>query len=885
MESVNSMLERLFQSTQRRRPELPVKSRYSQTLNPTYVRVEDKSLKKLKDDLATIQGMVDEDVPTSRVLDAMIVLPSFKHHASHRTRSGEQKTLLFYNTTLRDLLFKAIRERISLQGRGNTTAVVQIVHQYITCDVMREQWWHMILWELLAEFARSRTRSGEGGILSLETPKACSQQSLYLLADVIQVWKIFARTFGVRSRLSQNSKPESATCSDLEAGVRDQFGPSHDWEGLPRLNAMSITNRTLQLRFTSRFLHFFPRKAESPSTTTLAAAAAMTYISIRSAEKSSIISESLSSESRHFMDLITRIIWNTSSDEVAFYARFSNCLKRYGIMHAVIEQLYMEWCSLRQEAINCQRKYITNERVRKLVSLLVKNQYPYSSIEDTEDFMVTEEISLPMAPVELETSKLTSNLRKSARESDGKFALKLWKRQLDQMSTDKLVDESVFVEFLRTFFAVGRPDCATEVWNSMCKHGCKPSTIHWVTLLEGCKKARDLVSLKSIWWRMEAAEMQNTNQAWTVYISGLLLCKDWRSALEAIDKLGKAWKSSVSLTAPTSREVTVSTEQRTTHEADQFIPSMFPINAAISGLLGNHKRDLAQQVLAWAISEKLKPDTTTFNILLRPAVRHDNTEAVHRYLSEMKHHACDPDVVTFTILIDGIFRNPSSAFQTQTPEEQQALMASVFKDMQDNNIKAAPQTYSTILDGLLQPKYFNLPAARAVLARMTEQGLRPTPHTYTILVTHYFSLSPPDLAAIESLTRRIELEKSPVDHVFYDRMIEGYGRVGALDKMLAVLRRMPKEGKRPGWIALLGALNALVQAEEWELVRDLVRDVADEKDGLLRYGSRGWRGEEEFWEFVDDLKRQGVDLPYHREPKESGEDGEYDIGEEMDSVE
>ncbi|MCJ1379534.1 hypothetical protein MMC17_002635 [Xylographa soralifera] len=884
LESVNSMLERLFESTQRAKPDLPVKSRYSQTLNPKYVLVEDSPLKYLKDDLAVIQGMVDKDIPMERALDAMIMLPIFKDRSGHGTRSAAEKSLLLYNNTLQDLLFKVIHERVSFQGGESSAKLVEMVQVYIASDVMREQWWHMILWQLLAEVTKSRTISGEGGLLSSANSDAQFQQSLYLLSDVIQIWKIFAKTFGAPSKLSQISDSKS---SGNAAVAHDHTAQAQDWEGFPSPEAASNLNRGLRPRFSSQFLYYFPKKAESPNTTTLAAAAAMTYVSLRAAEQSSIISKSLAAESKPFMDFVTQIISNTGSDDAAFLSRFSSGLKKRGIVPAVADQLYDEWGSLRQEASDRQgansgkeAKDTVIERTRRLTNKLAASQEMSSSNDDNEQLMITEEISTNMAPTAPKVPLTSNLLRQAAKESDVKLALKLWKRQVEQMSTGRNTNASVFVDFLRTFFAVARPDCATEVWNTMCKHGYKPTTAHWITLLEGCKKTQDLASLKSIWRRMEVAEMRNTNQAWTVYISGLLYCKDWHSALDAVDNLVKVWKSLKAHTASNTTEASFITDERMIHEADQFTPSIVPINAAISGLLGNRKPHLAQQILTWAISENIKPDTTTFNILLRPAVRHDDTESVQRFLGEMKHHACNPDVVTFTILIDGIFRNPSSAFQVESPEAQQALIVRVFKDMQDSNIKATAQTYSTILDGLLHPKYFNLPAARAVLARMTDQGIRPTPHIYTILVTHYFSLVPPDLPAIDGLWRRIELENSPVDHIFYDRMIEGYGRVGAIDKMLAVLRRMPGEGKRPGWIALLGALRALAQAEEWVLVADLVRDVADEKEGLLRFGSRGWRGEGDFWDFVEMLRGRGLEMPGRGGLVESGEVGEEDGGEQ-----
>ncbi|MCJ1289020.1 hypothetical protein MMC34_000552 [Xylographa carneopallida] len=888
LESVNSMLERLFESTRRTRPNLPVKSRYSKTLNPTYVLVDDNPLTTLKHDLDTIQGMMDKEIPTRRTLNAMITLASFKNHSGRGARSDAEKSLLRQNSTLQDLLLKVIHERVSLLGSESKAKLVDLVQVYIVSDVMREQWWHMIFIHLLAEVTKSRTRLSENGSPTLDNSDTQFKRYLYLLSDVIQVWKIFAKAFGNPSDLSRI--PDRDSSSNV-ATTRDDATLVQDWEGLPSPAAVSNINRGLRPRLSTQLLYCFPKKAEGPSTTALAGAAAMTYVSLCAAEKSSIVSDSLATESKPFMNFITQIICNTSSDEPAFFIRLSNGLKKRGIVQGVVDQLFAEWRGLRKEAMDRQRsnsgkgtKDTASEPSRQTTNALIERQEKSVPSGDSDPSMITEDISVILNPVGPKiplTGNLTSNLlRRATKESDLKLALNLWKRQVELMGTREEFNDFVFVEFLRTFFAVARPDCATEVWNTMCKHGIKPTTLHWVTLLEGCKRIQDLASLKSIWRRMEAAGMQNTNQAWTVYISALLYCKDWRSALKAVEYLVKAWKLSNVNSASKSGEAGFTDKQQAVHKADRFAPSIFPINAAMSGLLGNYKPDIAQQILTWAISENIKPDTTTFNILLRPAVRRDNTKAVQQLLSEMKQHACDPDVVTFTILIDGIFRNPGSAFQVQTPEAQQAFIVRIFKDMQDNHITATPQTYSTILDGLLQPKYFNLSAARAVLARMADQGIRPTPHIYTILVTHYFSLAPPDLPAIDSLWRRIELEKSPVDHILYDRMIEGYGRVGALDKMLALLRRMPGEGKRPGWIALLGSLRALAQAEEWGLVADLVRDVADEKEGLLRFGSRGWKGEDEFWDFVEVLRERGLEMPGRGGIARNGEVGEEDGGEE-----
>jgi len=456
---------------------------------------------------------------------------------------------------------------------------------------------------------------------------------------------------------------------------------------------------------------------------------------------------------------------------------------------------------------------------------------------------------------------------KAAEKSDMKAIIQMWTCHQRDLDKGLEADDAIFAEFMTAFFALGSSEYAIKVWTAMSQYGRKPRRRHWLALLDGCKGTRDLASLLSIWQRMKAAKVQLTNQAWTIYITGLLQCKDPATALKAIQEMCQAWKeSSNSESSPTfsSKLDEPAKNKPTINEQDLLVPSIVPINAAISGFLANKQADIAENILKWAISQSIKPDATTFNALLRHAVRRDENEQVSRLLQDMNQHACNPDTITFTILFDGLIRNPRNAFQTSPPEVQQNLIDRFFADMRSNGLAANARTYTVILDSLLSTKRMNVPAARALIARMAVQGIKPTPHIYTILITHYFSLSPPDLPAIDALWRRIEFDGTSVDHVFYDRMIEGYARIGHLDKMLTFLRRMPAAGKTPGWWALLEALRTLVRAEEWDLVRDLVGDV--QEGGVLTAGRvRGWRGEEEFWGMVEELRGRGLEVPGGRE--------------------
>ena len=91
-------------------------------------------------------------------------------------------------------------------------------------------------------------------------------------------------------------------------------------------------------------------------------------------------------------------------------------------------------------------------------------------------------------------------------------------------------------------------------------------------------------------------------------------------------------------------------------------------------------------------------------------------------------------------------------------------------------------------------------------------------------------------------------------------MIEGYASCGEIEEAMAFLRRMPREGKSPSWVAVGRVLEALERAGEWELCGELVRGVEERGEGgLMRFQGfqgmgKGWEG---FWGRVDELRGAG----------------------------
>ena len=474
----------------------------------------------------------------------------------------------------------------------------------------------------------------------------------------------------------------------------------------------------------------------------------------------------------------------------------------------------------------------------------------------------TEIITLRKQSANLVTH-IKSGLLKAVTERNIKYARSLanhFKHLVDTAKLSSEQQEELNGSFLDAYFAMRQTELAIEVWNTMIQSGRPLRQEHWLAMVKGATRCGDLSSLETIWQQVQVAGVSRTNAMWTFYLEGLFQWRQGAKAVAVLEEMGQAWKVALTNSRTNVQEENTSSDPNTTTSQEDCLPAMGPVNIAVLGALRGRRKHQAYKILEWAASFGLQPDVRTYRHLLFNAVSHDDVDEVHRLLRDIESDNISPDVEIFTVLMDFAFRNKESDFQLQSPEEQQEIATKVLADMEDAGIEPDMFTYSTLLSGLLKPSCFNITAARAIMEQMVVKGIRISPHIHTILITHYFSLDPPDLPAIDSLWAKIQLERHPVDHVFFDRMIEEYARIGELEKMLIFLRKMVAMGKLPGWDTLTRILKVLADAQEWGWVQDLLSDVVDER-GLLKYGSRHTRGKDDFWMFVEELRMDGVELP------------------------
>ena len=724
-----------------------------------------------------------------------------------------QEDIVFSATQLnvfRDILLQIAFTRSRYPKRIEITLVSNAVKAYRRHNIMKSWWDQVLLKQLLGYISLTPSYSREA------FPK---EDPSIVLKEIIEVWRLLVHEYGEPAG-SSTVQPKSmhSSSSSLVASLSSAPGGGMRWGRLPS-KTLDAEAHTMPLDISQRFSEHWPRRpGASRQTNRMIIASIMTYDILECAHRQGFMKDSTANDAKTLLRYLTPLL---QEGEVKLELVMT-CLKEEGISKPIAERITQGWRTLPISVIGT----------------------PAS--EDSSNAPQAAPLKPQSTPTLSDAaSKLINALRSATKKTDAALVRSLWQKFKAQIDSNKIEGPSrdvLFSRFLSAFFTNRRHAEAVEVWNFMVATNHQPTLKHWHAMLAGCTAAKDLTSLRVIRNNMLSAGVQSDLGTWTTWIHGLMACGDWQSGLRALEDLGNVWK-------PASFRANESSQGR-------LKPSLVPVRAALAGLAQSDNMDVANAVLTWAQKQNLSLDTQIYNNILRPPARANNEQKVQSVLQDMHAKNCRPDIATFTIILNGLLSGPSSTFHTRPPQEQQSAVLAILDEMERNGLKANTYTYSTILDGLLDPKIFNVPAAQAVIEHMTKNNIRPSPHVYTILTKHFFSLSPPDLAAIDTLLHRTRLEKTPLDPIFWDRMIESYAQVGETEKMLLTLRRMPQQGQSPGWMALLACLKALVEQQEWENVRELVRDVED-VNGVLRHGNGPWKGKDAFWELVGEVRMEG----------------------------
>ncbi|RYP67302.1 hypothetical protein DL771_007320 [Monosporascus sp. 5C6A] len=397
--------------------------------------------------------------------------------------------------------------------------------------------------------------------------------------------------------------------------------------------------------------------------------------------------------------------------------------------------------------------------------------------------------------------------------------------------------------FINTYMALNQPAKALTAWNMLKKIGLSPTLKTWNAMLDGCKKSRNVNAIRNIWAKLVRTGGQLDVAVWTTLVSGLIESGDLEGGLKALEEMTALWKRG-----------------RNDPESRAVRPTIEPVNAALAGLIRQKRMPAAERLLDWAGRQGLEPDIITFNTLLRPMIREERHQDIQRLFATMKKRGIQADAATFTIVLDATLaritppsRSASESELASFKEAQKETVAHVLSQMEAVGLETNLHTYGKMIYLLLQSGGDRATeAVKAVLTHLWEQGYELSPHIYTMLVEHYFSRQPPDLASVGELLLRAQKSRHfakgapEMDRIFYDRVVKGYALADRPATALDLYYRLSEEG----YLVTLGT--------QVELLRVLLRHrLRDEAKGLVdntkrhfeeQNGAAGLDANDSFWQ-------------------------------------
>lgn len=412
--------------------------------------------------------------------------------------------------------------------------------------------------------------------------------------------------------------------------------------------------------------------------------------------------------------------------------------------------------------------------------------------------------------------------------------------------------------FITAFMALQLPDKAIEVWNSMVRKGMSPGVECWDAMIKGHGLARDAHGVNAIWTRFLNSGIRPDAQIWSTRIHSLTISGHWQAGIAAFQEMASTWVNAIKKKAKKGEE----TDYKSLGDIDGIPkPNTNVLNGLVAGLARGKKHEHLTKVFGWARTLGIAMDSFTFNPILASAVRKGDGTSGLEVLERMKTVGVKPDIATYTLLLQLIFRSdqgvsedPAQAIEGERGRQQ--AVADVLKMMFETGLDANAYTFATLVNGVLTSPYSSaedsLAAAYMILDHMEAMKIPMSSQVYTNLLTHHFNMTPPDLAAIEALFSRARQDRRiNLDAFFFDRLIEGFAKCGEIGKMTAALGQASKRNRVVSWRAMTEVVKALVCFGDRVRAGELA-EIMRREDGSDDH-RRSPTGRTTFWSTVETL--------------------------------
>ncbi|KAL2825571.1 hypothetical protein BDW59DRAFT_145989 [Aspergillus cavernicola] len=174
----------------------------------------------------------------------------------------------------------------------------------------------------------------------------------------------------------------------------------------------------------------------------------------------------------------------------------------------------------------------------------------------------------------------------------------------------------------------------------------------------------------------------------------------------------------------------------------------------------------ALKVFHRAVAEGVEPTSFLYNALIGKLGKARRIDDCLQYFAEMRANNVRPTSVTYGTIVNALCRVSDERFAEEMFEEMESMP----------NYKPRPAPYNSMIQYFLNTKR-DRSKVLAYYERMLSRNIRPTMHTYKLLVDAHASLEPVDMQAAEKVLETIKTSGQQPEAVHYASLIHAQGCV------------------------------------------------------------------------------------------------------------
>lgn len=174
----------------------------------------------------------------------------------------------------------------------------------------------------------------------------------------------------------------------------------------------------------------------------------------------------------------------------------------------------------------------------------------------------------------------------------------------------------------------------------------------------------------------------------------------------------------------------------------------------------------AVKIFQQAIQEGVVPSVFLFNAVIGKLGKARRIDDCLHYFSQMQERGIKPSSVTYGTLVNALCRTSEESFAVQMFDEMEAAQ----------NYRPRPAPYNSIIQYFLNTKRDRSKVLQ-YYGRMRSKNIKPTSHTYKLLIEAWATLEPINLAAAETVLADMKVNGVQPEAVHYGSLIHARGCV------------------------------------------------------------------------------------------------------------